>query len=256
LSCDETRELLHAYVDGELDLAHALGVERHLDDCPACVRARDELLALRTLVQNAAPRFRASESLHQRVQEALSGPRPTVRPHFSWRRYLFPLAVAASLALVFGMGWLTAWARYRPAAADLLAQQVVANHVRSLMAEHLLDVASSNKHTVKPWFLGRVSFSPDVPDLSEKGFKLVGGRLDYLEERPSAALVYKRRDHVINVFLASAGREPDAKTKDLNVRGFHLLYWVRSGVAFWAVSDLNEEELREFVRLFQEQAVS
>jgi anti-sigma factor RsiW len=253
LSCDETRELLHAYVDGELDLAHALGVERHLDDCPACARAHDELLALRVLVQSAAPRFRAPDSLHRRVQESPSPPRPALRRVFSWRRYTLPFALAASLALVFGLGWLTAWAWNRPTAEDFLARQVVANHVRSLMAEHLLDIASSNRHTVKPWFLGRVNFSPDVPDLA--GFALIGGRLDYLDERPVAALVYKRRDHVINVFLASADREPDAKAKALNVRGFHLLYWVRSGKAYWAVSDLNEEELREFVRLFQEQAI-
>jgi anti-sigma factor RsiW len=250
LSCDETRELLHAYVDGELDLAHAVGVERHLDDCPACARARDELLALRALVQSAAPRFRAPDALHRRVQESLSRPRPTLRRVFSWRRYVVPLTVAASLAFVFGLGWLAAWTWYRPGAEELLARQVVANHVRSLMAEHLLDVASSNRHTVKPWFLGLVNFAPDVPDLA--GFALVGGRLDYLDERPVAALVYKRRDHVINVFLAPADREPDAKARAINIRGFHLLHWVRSGKAYWAVSDLNEEELREFVRLFQE----
>jgi anti-sigma factor RsiW len=249
LSCDETRELLHAYVDGELDMAHALGVERHLDDCPACARARDELLALRALVQSAAPRFWAPDSLHRRVQEAL--PRPVLRRFFPWWRYTRPFVIAASLAVVFTLGWLAAWAWHRPSGENFLAQQVVANHVRSLMADHLLDVASSNNHTVKPWFLGLVNFSPDVPDLA--GFELIGGRLDYLDERPAAALIYKRRDHVINVFLAPTDRQPDAKAKNLNVRGFHLFYWVRSGKAYWAVSDLNEEELREFVRLFQEQ---
>src|SRR5262249_2991524 len=108
LSCNETRELLHAYVDGELDLAHALAVERHLDDCPACVRARDELLALRALVQSAAPRFRAPDSLYRRVQEAPSLPRPAPRRVFAWRRYVLPFTIAASLALVFALGWLAA----------------------------------------------------------------------------------------------------------------------------------------------------
>jgi anti-sigma factor RsiW len=253
LSCDETRELLHAYVDGELDLAHALGVERHLDDCPACVRARDELLALRALVQSAAPRFRAPDSLYRRVQEAPSLARPALRRVFAWRRYVLPFAVAASLALMFALGWLAAWTWHRPTAEDFLARQVVANHVRSLMAEHLLDIASSKNHVVKPWFLGRVNLSPDIPDLA--GFALLGGRLDYLDERPVVALVYKRRAHVINVFLTPADGQPDAAARAVNVRGFHLLHWVHSGRAYWAVSDLNEEELREFVRLFQEQAV-
>lgn len=252
MSCDETRELLHAYVDGELDLAHVLGVERHLDDCPACSRSRDELLALRVLVQ-AAPRFQAPDSLHRRVQESLPPQRPVVRRAFPWRRYALVSAAAAALAVVFGLGWLAAAAWYRPSAEGRLAGQVVANHVRSLMADHLLDVASSDGHTVKPWFLGRVDFSPDVPDVA--GFDLVGGRLDYLNERPTAALVYKCRKHVINVFLSSADGEPDANVKSINVRGYHLLHWVRNGKAYCAVSDLNAEELKEFVRLFQERAV-
>ncbi len=235
-------------MDGELDLAHALGVERHLDDCPACTQTRDELLALRTLVQSV-PRFRAPDALHQRVQAALTAPRPSRRRAFPWRRYLVPLTMAASLALVFALGWWTARVWCRPTAGELLAQQVVASHVRSLMAEHLLDVASTNRHTVKPWFLGRVNFSPDVPDLA--GFELIGGRLDFLDERPAAALVYKRRDHVINVFLTSADEQPNTKIRFLNVRGFHLLHWIHAGRAYWAVSDLNEEELREFVSLFQ-----
>jgi anti-sigma factor RsiW len=190
--------------------------------------------------------------LYRRVQEAPSLPRPALRRVFAWRRNVLPFAVAASLALVFGLGWLAAWNWYRPTAEDFLARQVVANHVRSLMAEHLLDITSSKKHVVKPWFLGRVNLSPDVPDLA--GFELIGGRLDYLDEHPAVALVYKRRDHVINVFLTPADRQPDAAVRAVNVRGFHLLHWVRSGRAYWAVSDLNQEELREFVRQFQEQA--
>jgi anti-sigma factor RsiW len=253
LSCDETRELLHAYVDGELDLAHALGVERHVDDCPACARARDELLALRVLVRGAAPRFQAPDSLQRRLHETLPPQLPVLRRAFSWRRYTLPLAAAASLAAAFTLGWLAAGAWNRPSAMDLLARQVVANHVRSLMGEHLVDVESSNKHRVKPFFLGRVNFAPDVPELA--GFDLFGGRLDYLDERPAAALVYKRREHVINVLVSPADGEPDAQGRAVNVRGFHLFHWVRSEKAYCAVSDLNAEELSEFVRLFQEQSV-
>jgi anti-sigma factor RsiW len=244
------RELLHAYVDGELDLAHVLGVERHVDDCPACARARDELLALRVLVQ-AAPRFQAPDSLHRRLQESLPPQRPVARRVFSWRRYVRPSAAAAVLAAVFGLGWLAAWAWYQPSAEDRLAGQVVANHVRSLLAQHLLDVASSDKHTVKPWFQGRVPFTFDVHDLSGHGFALAGGRLDLMEGRPVAALVYKRREHVINVFLTPAEGPPDSDVRAVDVRGYHALRWARGGLACWAVSDLNAEELREFVRLLQ-----
>ncbi len=121
-----------------------------------------------------------------------------------------------------------------------------------MVAGHLVDVESSDQHTVKPWFEGKLDFAPSVPDLTEQGFVLVGGRLDYLDDRPAAALVYRRRKHVINLFIWRSDNGADAPTRVVNRQGFHLLGWTRGGLTYWAVSDLNERELNEFVRLVQD----
>jgi anti-sigma factor RsiW len=135
---------------------------------------------------------------------------------------------------------------------DLLAELVVAGHIRSLQADHLTDVASTDKHSVKPWLSTKVDFSPDVPDLSAHGFELTGGRLDYLSDHPVAALVYRYRLHVINVFIWPAADNEVKKVRELTRQGFHLRSWQQSGMCYWAISDLSDEGLNEFVRLFQE----
>ena len=119
------------------------------------------------------------------------------------------------------------------------------------MGEHLFDVRSSDQHTVKPWFLGKLDFSPPVDDLAPRGFPLVGGRLDYLAGRPVAALVYQRRQHIINLFVLPASDTVAASTDARTVRGFHVRHWIRGGMAFWAVSDLNDAELDQFVGMFR-----
>ena len=137
-------------------------------------------------------------------------------------------------------------------AADAIIEEVVNGHVRSLMASHLFDVQSTDQHTVKPWFLGKLDFSPPVVDLAPIGFPLVGGRLDYLAGRPAAALVYQRRQHTINLFVApdrrGAGR---AAAEERSIRGFHVRHWTHDGMSFWAVSDLNDGDLDAFVRTLQ-----
>jgi anti-sigma factor RsiW len=253
LNCEQTRELLHAYLDGELDLAHVLEIERHTDDCPTCARARDELLALRAVVRCAAPRFLPPERLRQRLQDPT---RPGRGPAIRSIRPLLPFAAAASLAAAFFLGWLAsrAWDRPSPSGEELLAGEVVASHVRSLMANHLTDVASSNKHEVKPWFDTRVDFAVDVYDFSKQEFPLDGGRLDYLGNRKVAALVYKRRLHVINLFVWPTDSALRVDAKAVTGRGYHLFRWAQGGMTYWVISDLNEEELQEFVRLIQAQA--
>ena len=140
-----------------------------------------------------------------------------------------------------------------PSTDELLTREVVSSHVRSLMATHLADVASSDHHTVKPWFAGKLDFSPPVEDLAKQGYPLVGGRLDYLKNRPVAALVYQRQKHFINLFIWPADSAPDVRANTVSLQGYNLAYWAKSGMTYWAVSDLNSSELQEFVQLVQNQ---
>jgi anti-sigma factor RsiW len=233
-------DLLHAHADGELDVAHALEVEEHLRHCPACARASAEILELRAALRAGLPRFGAPEGLASRVRAALRRAEGRPRP----RRLL--LALAASL-LVVALGAF-ALARSLPSARDRLVQEVIDSHVRSQMASHLLDVESSNRHRVKPWFQGKLDFSPPVEDLSDGGFALVGGRLDYVNGRPVAAVVYRRRQHVINLLVWPAPEGGESAPRSEARQGYHLVGWRGEGMEWWAVSDLNPGELAEFVR--------
>jgi anti-sigma factor RsiW len=257
VECRDVHNLLHPFVDGELDLVRHLQIEHHLADCSECAERERSLRQLRTALSAPALYYSAPDSLRAKLESTLaqelappaSAPAPA-RP--KWRPTRLLAAAAASVLLVAGS--MTAGAfLYRSAEAeDRLVAEVVAGHVRSLQVAHATDVASSNQHTVKPWFLGRVPFAPQVPDLSANGFVLVGGRLDFLADRPVAALVYRRRDHVINVFTWSAEVRADQPVRQIRRHGFQLRSWQRSGTAYWAVSDLNGPELDEFVRFFQD----
>jgi anti-sigma factor RsiW len=235
MSCSDTLGWLDAYVDGELDAVHGVEVDRHLEGCERCRARVARTRAVSGAVRGARLYRRAPAELGSRLGASVR--RPLRLGERRWARYL---AVAALIACLVGIGVLTL---RRP---STVVREVVDAHVRSLLAAHLLDVPTSDRHTVKPWFNGKLEYAVDVPDPSAQGFPLVGGRLDYVDGRRVAALVYRRRQHVINVFVwpcddSGAGRR--------TMQGYHVLHWSRDGRCWWVVSDLAEEELEEFGRL-------
>lgn len=249
MSCQQTHELIHGYLDGELDLVKSLEIEKHLSDCHGCMRSYEALRSLQSKLSDNSLRFEPSASLEKRLRSSL---RREEKPHPFLFRWSWVVAAASALAAVVII-WTIAAISSRQSPDDVLAQEVVASHVRSLMANHLTDVPSSDRHTVKPWFDGKLDFSPTVKDLSQQGFSLYGGRLDYIGNRPVAALVYQRRQHSINLFVWPATQAPAANGKASEQQGYNVIRWSNAGMTYWAVSDLNLAELQQFVQLLQEQ---
>jgi len=253
VNCREVRQLVDGYVDGELDLVRSVEVENHLADCGACHQALDSCKSLSHAIRAADLRYEAPRGLENRVlasvrnesraQNAQDRKRPAIR-------FSFALGMAA-VALVALLAWGALHLSVRPGAPNSLVQEAVTSHVRSLQASHLFDVASTDQHTVKPWFLGKLDYSPPVVDLADKGFPLTGGRLDYLDGRPVAALVYHRRLHVINLFVWPVQENGDALTGGpvtASIHGYHVTHWSRGGMVFYAVSDVNNADLELFTR--------
>jgi anti-sigma factor RsiW len=245
MECERIAPLVTPLVDGELAAPERAAVEAHLAGCPACSAAAATERAISARIRADATRHTAPPGLRGRVgaavaAESLGRARPRPR---EWTR----LAAAALIGAVLASGatWELAGSLGRPAATD----EVVASHIRSLMEGHLTDVASSDQHQVKPWFNGRLDLSPPVVDFAAEGFPLVGGRLDYLEGRPAAALVYRHRQHVINLFVTRSGESGPAAPEGVSRQGFNIVRWRAGGLAFWAVSDLNPAELRQFEAL-------
>jgi anti-sigma factor RsiW len=231
---------IDAYLDGELALADARALEAHLAQCADCVAFRDRRLALRAAIKTQIPALRAPDVLRQRVL-------PQRRVRFRtgvWRS----LAVAASLAVVAVGGWQLG---FQSGVGDTLADAVLTSHVRSLMPGHLTDVLSSDQHTVKPWFNGKLDYSPPVYDFAGRGYPLLGGRLEYIAGRSVGALVYGRRQHVINVLLWPRDRGTAGPSTRIE-QGYHVLHWTTPDYTYWAVSDLGLAELQEFRRLLQQ----
>lgn len=261
MACADKTLLLHAYVDGELDLVRSLEVEEHLKTCPACA---DELSGHRTLrssLRSGNLYQRAPQELKARIRAAAVGESPVPvasgpgsgasmrpaqrRPIFEW------LAVAAAILIAVALG-----SRLGPGIGgnrgpDLIAEEAVASHIRSLQPGHLMDIQSTDQHTVKPWFDGKLDFSPPVNDFSDQGFPLIGGRLDYIGHRNVAALVYQRRKHLINVFVwpeSSGGNSPSLERQRF-LNGYNFLGWQNGGVYFCAVSDVSVGDLRQLKEL-------
>jgi len=244
--CHEVQELIHGYADGELDLVRNLEMERHFRDCASCSGAYERLQGIRSAIATGAPYYTAPSGLGQRLRSRLrqAAEPDAVRSRTPLRWQWIGIAAAVLIAVLMVTTLI-----HRPEPTQLLAQDVVASHVRSLMATHLTDVPSTDQHTVKPWFNGKLDFSPTVGNFAEQGFPLVGGRLDYLDNHPVAALVYRRHQHIINLLVWPSSRQSDSAVGQTELQGYHLLHWTKAGMTYWAVSDLNISELRQLVDL-------
>jgi len=263
LSCEEIRELIDAHADGELDLPASLTLERHLQTCPDCSRAHQNVLALRSGLRSESLYHRApaglrrsiKASLHTQAESPFVVPAPFGRVPSggvfrvtTWRW----LAAAACLALVAVTAFTLLQRRQILSHGDLIAGEVISSHVRSLMEpNHMLDVPSTDQHTVKPWFNGKLDFSPAVENLADEGFPLIGGRLDYLDGRSVAALVYRRNQHYINLFIWPSSGPQDRTQSVVRRQGYNVIQWDKAGMEYWAVSDLNEAELGQFAEILR-----
>jgi anti-sigma factor RsiW len=249
MMCDDARLLLHAYLDDELDAAQSVAISRHMQICPACAASYADYAQLSEGIAQA--------SLYRRAPAALRSQWPLARPvapaaaqPVRMRRFS-ALAMAAGFAAALIMGtplWFSL--TQRSGGTDARVEEVISSHIRSLQPQHLMDVASTDQHTVKPWFAGKLDFSPRVQDLAAAGFPLLGGRLDVLDGRSVSALVYKRHLHLINLYqwpVASADAEPTATQWD----GYTAVAWTAGHMRYVAVSDVSADELRQFARMFQ-----
>lgn len=257
MTCDDARVLMHALLDDELDLAHALEIQRHIEGCPECSREFEMLAAMRFRLKDVALRFEAPARLKEEINRAIRATAPSTSRGTGYQSRRVSAArwaslIAAPAALAAMLALIIVPRALKSTANQDLANQVVASHVRSLMATHLMDVVSTDKHTVKPWFNGKLDFSPPVNDFAKDGFPLVGGRLDYIHGRPVAALVYQHGRHVINVFIWPSLGDTTSAERIETEHGYNVEQMIVDEMNCWVVSDLNAVELEKFAALIRE----
>jgi anti-sigma factor RsiW len=259
MNCAETRRLLDADLAGELDLVRHLEIEAHRRACPECTRRAENARARRAALRESLPHFTASPQLAEKIRASLRAetaaetvsPAPAITPAPARAKIIFPvwqfagLAASVAFALLAGYAWGHARAR-----TTLLFDEAVTDHVRSLQATHLTDVASTDQHTVKPWFVGKLDFSPPVVDLASAGFPLTGGRLEHLGGHPAAALVFHRRQHPINLFIWRAD-EAGLASRRTQRDGYNAVTWSQAGLNYLAISEIPEGELAQFAEAFR-----
>jgi anti-sigma factor RsiW len=272
MNCEEATKLMDGYLDSELDPITSQKIEQHLRECPKCDQAYKIHGSLIRVIGNATPYYKAPAELREQIQSSLRdavgakdkggsgqpGQLSVPRPQGERRRVLSQvpwnwLALAAAIMLGALITAVFLPRMRAPNADQFLATQLIASHVRSLMANHLMDVPSSDQHTVKPWLDAKLDFAAPVPDLSNQGFPLIGGRLDYLDSRSVAALVYQKRKHFINLFIwPTTSKDSTAQTM-VEREGYHLVHWSDGDFTYWAVSDVNINDLQSFKQLFEQQ---
>jgi anti-sigma factor RsiW len=244
MTCDEAEILLHALIDGELDAGHAREVEDHIASCPRCSAQLAAYREISKAVAGADLRYAAPPQLRRRIEASL--PRTQAPSRRSVLRG-FAMGAAASAIAATGLFAIV----LRSDDEQRFLSEVVSAHLRSLQAGHLTDVVSTDQHTVKPWFNGKLDVSPPVIDLTALGFTLIGGRLDYIDARPVGAVVYRRRSHVINLFVAQTSSAERRSATTETIQGFNIRRWSDRGLNYWAISDLAADELAEFVEKFE-----
>ncbi len=256
MDCTQSQSLLHGYLDQELDLASVMGIDQHLQSCAACKKIYDEQSTLRLAVRqhaayHAAPAGLADCIRAQVDRTATSAPTKREKPRWQWLQFGQWFQLGTAIAATAVVTWTAALQLNSPSQDDLISEQVIAGHARSVLTSHIADVATSDQHTVKPWLSGRLDFSPPVTDLSAAGFPLIGGRLDYLDNRSVAALVYRHDQHLINLFVWPDSKLTRTKpTQSLSKQGYHILHWSDAGMTYWAISDLNEREMKTFAETY------
>lgn len=241
MDCGEARELLHTYEDDELPARERAAVLAHVKECPDCSTAHRELHSLRRLVR-AAGTFEVPQGLEASVRDAV-GMESRRWIDGRWRRYTALAASHAAVAVLAAA--LVYWAALRTDGRAAAARDVVSAHVRSLLSERLVQIASGDTHAVRPWFAGKVPFAPEVADLADRGFPLLGGRVDFVLDQPVAALVYERRQHRINVFIVPQDRVAMSGAFRAIHNGYNVLAWRERGFAYFSVSELNAPELQD-----------
>lgn len=254
MACKEKEHLLHGYFDGELDLLSSLAFEEHMKTCPDCAQSVRNQQNLRDTLHSTGLYERAPSTLEARIRASIPGAPSSVegmRPaQKRWPEQWLGVAAAIALVAIAGIA-LFSVARTEKT-NDLIAQEVVESHVRSLEVGHLTDVPSSDQHTVKPWFNGKIDFAPPVTDFASRGFPLVGGRLDYLDHHNVASLIYQRRAHFINVFIWPDETKTNQSPRSETIDGYHLIHWQQDGLKFWMISDVSQDDENQLVALIRQ----
>ena len=251
MTCEEAEVLLHALIDGELDAGHTRDVENHVAGCPRCAAALRDYREMSQAMAQPGVRYSAPAALRDRIEAALPKPQalpqPLAKPNR--RAVLRGFAMGSAVSAMAATGLVAIVLRRDD--VERIQSEMVSAHLRSLQAGHLTDVISTDQHTVKPWFNGRLDVAPPVVDLTAQGFTLIGGRLDYVDARAIGALVYKRRQHIINLFVAQTANTEHRPARIDTVRGFNIRHWSERGLDHWAVSDLGKDELADFGEKFE-----